>query len=133
MLIPLVKRINKKDFEIVYVDRNDVLLMHSHYGQINYQHKDGTILNPLSTFEEHERFLTQTEDKFARVDRCYVVNMDLVEFFDEERSRVFFEKEPVSKNAPSAPVSFSRKETMKNVRSGNASVVPTKNSAQLLR
>ncbi|MBO7745201.1 LytTR family transcriptional regulator [Paenibacillus sp. MWE-103] len=118
MLIPLVKRYNKKDFDIVYVHRNDVLLMHSNYGQINYQHKDGTILNPLSTFEEHERFLTQ--DKFARVDRCYVVNMDRVEFFDEERQRVFFDPEPVGKTAPSAPVSFSRMDTVKDVRRGSA-------------
>ncbi|NBD26196.1 LytTR family transcriptional regulator DNA-binding domain-containing protein [Paenibacillus glycinis] len=132
MLIPLVKRYNKKDFEIVYVNRNDVVLMHSHYGQINYQHKDGTILNPLSTFEEHERFLTQ--DEFARVDRCYVVNMDLVEFFDEERQRVFFEPDPVGKNALSAPVSFSRMDTVKNVRRGNARAgsVPSGN-AQLSR
>ncbi|QHW34137.1 hypothetical protein GZH47_27310 [Paenibacillus rhizovicinus] len=118
MQLLLVKRHSKKDFEIVSVDSKEILFMNSYNGQINYQLRDGTILNPPSTFEEHERVLLS--ENFAKSDRCYVVNMDNVEFYDEQRLRLFFDPEPVDKVAPSAPVSLSRADVVAGVRTASA-------------
>lgn len=114
MQLQLVRRRSKKDFEIVCVESSDVLYMYTYNGQINYQLRDGTILNPPTTFEEHERVLLL--ENFAKSDRCYLVNMDKVEFYDEERLRLFFDPDPVEKEAPSAPVSLSRVDVVKGVR-----------------
>lgn len=102
MKIPVVKRFNKREFEIVFIDLEDVLLMRSYRGEVYYQTREG-LYSSISTFEEHERFLV--EQGFKKVDRCYVVQMDQVEFFDDVQQRLYFVKQPVNSDSPSAPVS----------------------------
>ncbi|REE80964.1 LytTr DNA-binding domain-containing protein [Paenibacillus taihuensis] len=102
MKIPVVKRFNKKEFEIVFIDLEDVLLMRSYRGEVYYQTREG-LYSQISTFEEHERFLVG--QGFKKVDRCYVVQMDQVEFFDDVQQRLYFVSQPVNSDSPSAPVS----------------------------
>ncbi|SEO74165.1 LytTR family transcriptional regulator DNA-binding domain-containing protein [Paenibacillus sp. OV219] len=102
MKIPVVKRFNKKEFDIIFIDLEDVLLMRSYRGEVYYQTREG-LYSQISTFEEHERFLV--EQGFKKVDRCYVVQMDQVEFFDDVQQRLYFVKRPVNSDSPSAPVS----------------------------
>jgi len=102
MLIPVVKRINRKEYEIEMIDVADVLYTYIQDGTLMYQTKGGTY-SQISTLEEQERFLMT--NGFQKVERGYLVQMNKIEYFDEERSCVFFEQHPASKDAPNAPVS----------------------------
>ncbi|WP_274651699.1 LytTR family DNA-binding domain-containing protein [Paenibacillus humicola] len=109
----VVKRHSKTDFEIVEIDLNDVLYVGTHNGDRFLQTHDD-IYYYIKSPEEQERFLTS--QGFVKVDRCYMVQMDKVEFYDEQRYRLYFEKEPVGKDAPSAPVSRAHLKEIKNIR-----------------
>lgn len=101
MKMPVVRRLNRKEFEIVYLDLNDVLFTFVEGSVIKYQTKR-EIFSQISTLEEQERLLSTVG--FKKLERGYLVHMDKVEWFDEETHQVFFERYP-SKAAPSAPVS----------------------------
>ncbi|RXZ77076.1 hypothetical protein EBB07_32850 [Paenibacillaceae bacterium] len=113
MKIPVVKRYSKKEFDIIYLDTSDILFSRSFRGEIYYQTKD-ELYARVSTFEEHERFLEL--EGFKKVDRCYLVQMEKVELFDTERHRLYFEKQPVGKDAPSAPVSTAHRAEITSVQ-----------------
>ncbi len=102
MQIPVVKRYSKTEFDVIFLRIEDVLFMRSFKGSVYYQTAEG-LFPQVSTFEEHERMLAA--QGFRKVDRCYAVNMDNAEYFDEGTKRIFFEPEPASKGAVYAPVS----------------------------
>ncbi len=101
MKMPVVRRLGRKDFEIVMVDMNDVLFTYVEGSVIRYQTKS-EIFSQISTLEEQERLLSTMG--FSKLERGYLVQMEKVEWFDEDTFQVFFERHP-SKAAPSAPVS----------------------------
>lgn len=101
MKIPVVRRLSRKEFEIVHLDLNDVLFTFVEGSVIKYQTKT-EVFSQISTLEEQERLLSTMG--FKKLERGYLVQMDKVEWFDEETCQVFFERYP-SKQAPSAPVS----------------------------
>ena len=101
MIIPAVRRLNRQEFEIVMLDLNDVLFTYIENNVIKYRTKS-EVFSQISTLEEQERFLSTMG--FKKLERGYLVQMDKVEWYDEETHQVFFEPYP-SKNAPSAPVS----------------------------
>ncbi|GGD75161.1 LytTR family transcriptional regulator DNA-binding domain-containing protein [Paenibacillus nasutitermitis] len=102
MQIPVVKKLSKKDFVIEMIAVADVLYTYIQDGTLMYQTKRETY-SQISTLEEQERFLMT--NGFQKVERGYLVQMNKIEYFDEERSCVFFEQHPASKDAPNAPVS----------------------------
>jgi DNA-binding LytR/AlgR family response regulator len=101
MEIPVVRRLSRQEFEIVMLDLNDVLFTFVENSVIKYQTKN-EVFSQISTLEEQERFLSTMG--FKKLERGYLVQMDKVEWYDEETHQVFFEPYP-SKKAPSAPVS----------------------------
>lgn len=101
MEIPAVRRLSRQEFEIVMLDLNDVLFTFVENSVIKYQTKS-EVFSQISTLEEQERFLATMG--FKKLERGYLVQMDKVEWYDDETHQVFFEPYP-SKNSPSAPVS----------------------------
>ena len=109
----VVKRLSKSDFEIVEIDLDEVLYVGTHNGEKFLQTHTDTYYY-IKSPEEQERFLTS--QGFVKVDRCYMVQMEKVEFYDEQRHRLYFDKEPVGKDAPSAPVSRAHLKHIDHVR-----------------
>jgi len=101
MKMPVVRRLGRKEFDIVMLDMNDVLFTYVEGSVIRYQTKS-EVFSQISTLEEQERLLSTMG--FCKLERGYLVHMEKVEWFDEETYQVFFERHP-SKAAPSAPVS----------------------------
>ena len=101
MEIPVVRRLNRQEFEIVMLDLDDVLFTFVENNVIKYQTKN-EVFSQISTLEEQERFLSTMG--FKKLERGYLVQMDKVKWYDEETHQVFFEPYP-SRKAPSAPVS----------------------------
>lgn len=101
MEIPTVRRVSCKEFEIVMLDLNDVLFTFVENNVIKYRTKN-EVFSQISTLEEQERFLSTMG--FKKLERGYLVQLDKVEWYDEETHQVFFDPYP-SKKAPSAPVS----------------------------
>jgi len=112
VIMPVVKRYNKDEFDIVYIDTNDVLYMFSHKSSVLYQTRQGTF-SKISTFEEEERFFL--EQGFQKVDRCYLVQMEKAEFYDEDTQSLYFDPLPTSQNSLKAPVSRTHRKDIAEV------------------
>jgi len=102
MRIPAVKRHNKDEFDIVYIDTKDILFMFSHKSSVLYQTRQGTF-SKISTFEEEERFFL--EQGFQKVDRCYLVQLEKAEFYDDDTQSLYFDPLPTDQSSLKAPVS----------------------------
>ena len=117
MEIPVVRRLSKKEFDIETINVSDVLYTYIQNDTLMYQTSDGTY-SQISTLEEQERFLNTRG--FQKVERGYLVQMDKVEYFDEERSCVFFERPPAAKDAPNAPVARVYRKDVESFRVSSA-------------
>ena len=100
MKVHVVRRLGRKEFDIVEIDLDDVLFTYVEGSVIKYQTKT-EVFSQISTLEEQERLFSTMG--FAKLERGYLVHMEKVEWFDEDTYQVFFERHP-SKALPSAPV-----------------------------
>lgn len=97
MIIPVVKRMGKQDFVIIELPKSDILFTFIESGIIKYQTSYG-VFSHITTLEEMEQYLKG--DGFQRVERGYLVQTDKIEYYDDDRARVFFGGEisaPVSR------------------------------------
>ncbi|QHT62100.1 LytTR family transcriptional regulator [Paenibacillus lycopersici] len=107
----------KNDFDIVEIDLDDVFYVGTQNGE-KYLRTQENVYFYISRPEEHERFLEL--QGFVKVDRCFMVQKDKVEFYDEETHKLYFQKEPVGKEAPNAPVSRAHMKEIADIRRSSA-------------
>ncbi|SFS83949.1 hypothetical protein [Paenibacillus sp. BC26] len=107
----------KKDFDIVEIDLDDVLFVGSYNGEKYLQTPQGAFYY-IKSPEEQERFFEM--QGFIKLDRCFMAQESKIEFYDEEMHHVFFEPEPISRNALRAPVSRAHYHAVKQIRRGKS-------------
>jgi DNA-binding LytR/AlgR family response regulator len=100
--IPVVKRLSNKSFEIVDLHIEEVVYSSIESGVITYVTFDGQTFYQINTIEEQERYLDRFG--FRKVERGYIVHMEKVKGFNEDRHVLYFHK-PFNQKAPLAPVS----------------------------
>ncbi|SDX81691.1 LytTR family transcriptional regulator DNA-binding domain-containing protein [Paenibacillus sp. CF384] len=109
----VVNRRKDGSFDIVEIDLNDVRFVGSLNGEKYLQTHEGAFYY-IKSPEEQERFFSL--QGFVKIDRCFMVQKDKIEFYDEDTHQVFFEKEPVGKDALRAPVSRAHYKEVRDIR-----------------
>lgn len=112
MLIP-VTRDKDNLTEIVMLDLKDVLYMHMEDRNIVYHTLEGRfyhLVPSLSVLAKHSE-----NYGFEKLDRINLVNMNKIEYFDDEFAKVYFQPESeITPDSKSATVAFLNKGIVKN-------------------
>ena len=111
MQIP-VTRDKDNQTALIMLDLNDVIYVHTQDRNVVYHTIDDQffhLMPSLTVLAKH------TEDLgFKRLDRINLVNMEKIQYFDDEYAKIYFyPKEQIDKNSKYATISFLNKGKLK--------------------